>query len=234
MLHSTVAIVLQAAPGTGALATWANVAIIVIAVAFLAMAVMAGTLMLRFNRIMTELRRSTHQNFGPVSDRARSISDNVEFITQALRTDVEKLNASVRALSDRLHQASDRMEERIEEFNALMEVVQGEAEEIFIDTASTVRGVREGARAITRGASGDGSRSASSRERARVPSRRDTPAPPEEPRHPRTAGARSVDPDGPDAGAPPPSPDPGASKDEVVERAAPAADEDKAVRTGED
>jgi hypothetical protein len=41
------------------------------------------------------------------------------------------------------------MEERIEEFNVLMEVVQGEAEEIFLDTASTVRGVREGARAIS-------------------------------------------------------------------------------------
>jgi hypothetical protein len=40
------------------------------------------------------------------------------------------------------------MEERIEEFNALMEVVQGEAEDIFLGTASTVRGVREGARAI--------------------------------------------------------------------------------------
>jgi hypothetical protein len=40
------------------------------------------------------------------------------------------------------------MEERIEEFNALMEVVQTEAEHIFIDTASTVRGVREGARSI--------------------------------------------------------------------------------------
>ncbi len=41
------------------------------------------------------------------------------------------------------------MEERIEEFNALMEVVQGEAEDIFIDTAATVRGVRESARSIT-------------------------------------------------------------------------------------
>ncbi len=41
------------------------------------------------------------------------------------------------------------MEERIEEFNALMSVVQDEAEDIFLDTASTVRGVREGARTIS-------------------------------------------------------------------------------------
>jgi hypothetical protein len=56
----------------------------------------------------------------------------------------------VKALTGRLHQASARMEERIEEFNALMEVVQSEAEEVFLDTAATVRGVREGARAMGR------------------------------------------------------------------------------------
>ena len=84
------------------------------------------------------------------------ISDNVEFITQAVRTDVEQLNESVKGLTDRLQLASERMEECIEEFNALMEVVQGEAEELFLDTASTVRGVREGARAITKGGEGPG------------------------------------------------------------------------------
>ena len=100
--------------------------------------------------ILREVRRSLHQNLGPVSDRARSISENVQFITQAVRTDVERLNASVQALTARLHQASDHMEERIGEFNALMEVVQGEAEDIFLDTAATVRGVREGARSLGR------------------------------------------------------------------------------------
>lgn len=150
MLTQTLATLLQAPTDGGPLAAAADIAIIVIAVAVVVLAVLGGVVLIRFNVIMTELRRSARQSFGPVSDRARSISDNVEFITQALRTDVEKLNASVRALSDRLQQASDRMEERIEEFNALMSVVQDEAEDIFLDTASTVRGVREGARVISR------------------------------------------------------------------------------------
>lgn len=151
MLTPTLALALQAASDGSSLALWADLALVVIAIAIVAVAVMGGMLMLRFNRILSEIQRSTRQNFGPVSDRARSISDNVEFITQALRTDVEKLNASVRSLSDRLQQASDRMEERVEEFNALMAVVQGEAEDIFLDTASTVRGVKEGARTIAGG-----------------------------------------------------------------------------------
>ena len=135
------------------LAMAADIATIVVGVAIVVMAFAGVALARKMNRTLDGMRNAVGHNLGPVADRARAISDNVEFISQALRTDVERLNASVRALSDRLHQASDHMEERIEDFNALMEVVQEEAEGMFIDTAATVRGVREGAAAITRGAS---------------------------------------------------------------------------------
>ena len=135
------------------LAMAADIAMIVVGVAIVVLTFAGVALARKINRTLDRVRTSVGQNLGPVSDRARAISDNVEFISQALRTDVERLNASVHALSDRLHQASSRMEERIEDFNALMEVVQDEAEGMFIDTAATMRGVREGAAAITRAAS---------------------------------------------------------------------------------
>jgi len=121
---------------------------VVVAVAVVLLALVTAVLLLRVGGAVREMRIGVRQNLGPVSDRARSISDNVEFITQALRSDVERLNASVEALTEGLQLASERMEERVEEFNALMEVVQSEAEDLFLDTASTVRGVRAGARAI--------------------------------------------------------------------------------------
>jgi len=127
-----------------------DISLIVVAVAVVVMSLALARLMARADRTLKDVRAGVRQGLGPVSDRARAISDNVEFVTHALRTDVERVNASVKALTERLHQASNRMEERIEEFNALMEVVQGEAEDIFIDAAATVRGVREGARSITR------------------------------------------------------------------------------------
>jgi len=148
MVLFTLAAALQDASVPSSLAVAAHLAVIVIAVSVVAFASMGLILMARWNRTVTELRRLARQTFGPVSDRARSISDNVEFITLALRTDVDRLHDSMQALAERLHVASERMEERIEEFNALMEVVQDEAEGIFLDTASTVRGVREGARAM--------------------------------------------------------------------------------------
>ena len=130
------------------ISTLADIAIIVVGVAILTASVVLVLLALRVNATL----KSLSQNLGPVSDRARSISDNVEFITQALRTDVERLNASVKGLNDRLHQASGHMEQRIEEFNALMEVIQGEAEGAFIKTAAAVRGVKEGAQKLSKAA----------------------------------------------------------------------------------
>ena len=130
------------------ISTLADIAIILVGVAILAASVVLVLLALRVNATL----KSLSQNLGPVSDRARSISDNVEFITQALRTDVERLNASVKGLNDRLNQASGHMEQRIEEFNALMEVIQGEAEGAFIKTAAAVRGVKEGAQKLSKAA----------------------------------------------------------------------------------
>ena len=86
----------------------------------------------------------------PVLERARSVSENVDYVSHAIRRDVEGLTEALDRVRGRLDQASDRMEERIEEFNALMELVQSEAEEIFLDTASTVRGFREGTRSLSR------------------------------------------------------------------------------------
>ncbi|MDA0328961.1 MAG: hypothetical protein O2958_08135 [Gemmatimonadetes bacterium] len=151
MVTSSLFGLLQVVSPRDTLSIVSDVSGIVMAAAVLVVAVLAALLILRVNRLLREIRISMHQNLGPVSDRARAISDNLEFITQAVRSDVEQLNASVTALTERLHLASDRMEERIEDFNALMEVVQGEAEDIFLDTASAVRGVREGARTISGG-----------------------------------------------------------------------------------
>lgn len=87
----------------------------------------------------------------PAVESIRRTTRNVESISQALQTEVAKLSESVSRLSDRLTQASDRMEERIEDFNAFMEVVQGEAEGAFVEGAARARGVRRGLDDLTGG-----------------------------------------------------------------------------------
>lgn len=90
----------------------------------------------------------------PLLERARTIGANLEFITTQLKHDAESLHSGVRAVSSRMTEASEHLEERVQAFNALLEVMQQEAEDAFIDTVSTARGVREGARRLRRKADG--------------------------------------------------------------------------------
>ncbi len=93
-------------------------------------------------RAVERIRRSLLED--PAVESLRNTAANVEGISEVVRDEVTELTRSLGAVSERVQQASDRMEERIEEFNALMEVVQSEAEGVFLDTASTARGVRSG------------------------------------------------------------------------------------------
>src|SRR5262245_36904037 len=84
----------------------------------------------------------------PITRHASSIADNVDYVTTAIRTDVQQVNATIAAANQRIHQAVALTEQRLNEFNALLGVVQEEAEQLFVSTASTVRGVRTGAAAL--------------------------------------------------------------------------------------
>jgi hypothetical protein len=85
---------------------------------------------------------------GPLVQHANTISDNVSRITGSIRGDVERVSETVNKANDRLQEAIAMTEDRIKEFNALLEVVQQEAEDVFVSTAATVRGIRTGAAAF--------------------------------------------------------------------------------------
>lgn len=91
----------------------------------------------------------------PLSRHAGSIADNVDYITTSIRHDVQQVNATIASANRRLQEATEVTEKRLNEFNALLDVVQQEAEQAFVSTAAVVRGVRTGAAAFT-GLAGDG------------------------------------------------------------------------------
>ena len=165
-----------AAGGSGTLVLVQTLALAVAALATTGIFVIALRVALEMRGLERDVRslvRRARERVDPVMDRAGNAAENVDYVSRVVREDVERLAESVERLRARLNQASDRMEERIEEFNALMEVAQSEAEEIFIDTAATVRGVREGTRTIREGAGSEDS------ERQGGPGGPTTPPPPE-------------------------------------------------------
>ena len=152
MLSVSVIPLQQAAAGTAAtpIQVAAEVSTVVIAVVAVFLLVVVLALVLQVKKLL----RALQQNVQPVTDRARVAAENVEYISAVVREDVQRVRTSVSGLSDRLKKASDRMEERVEEFNALMDVVQDEAESVLLDTAAVVRGVRAGAQTVGEGVVG--------------------------------------------------------------------------------
>ena len=84
-------------------------------------------------------------DIGPLVRNANSIADNVNYITTAIRVDVQQFNQTVALANERLTAAVKTAERRMHELDALMRVVQREAEDAFVTTASTLAGVRAGA-----------------------------------------------------------------------------------------
>jgi uncharacterized protein YoxC len=91
------------------------------------------------------LLEKVQADVAPLIKHAHSIADNVDYISGAIRADVTTIHETLMAANDRLQAAVGVTERRMQDFNALLAVVQEEAEGVFVATAATVHGVRTGA-----------------------------------------------------------------------------------------
>jgi uncharacterized protein YoxC len=99
---------------------------------------------------INEVIDRVYGDINPIVRHLSTIADNVDYITTSIRVDVQQVNQTIAAANQRLNHAIALAEQRLNEFNALIQVVQQEAEDTFVSTASTVRGVREGAATFRR------------------------------------------------------------------------------------
>jgi hypothetical protein len=83
-------------------------------------------------------------DINPLMRHASTIADNVNYITTSVRVDIQQVSQTVAMANAKVVEAVAVAEERIKELNALLTVVQEEAEGAFISTASTIRGVKTG------------------------------------------------------------------------------------------
>lgn len=109
---------------------------------------MFGT-MQRLDRVLG----AVEGNIEPTLDRLERVTDDVQFVTSSLRMDVQAVGRTVERATDSVESVLEMAEERAAELNGLLEIVQEEAEETFLSTASVLRAIR-GARGRERGRSG--------------------------------------------------------------------------------
>lgn len=141
----------QVAADRGMFDRIAEVASVLIAMSLLTLTVVAIPVAFHSRRTYRKVSHLLDRIYGdvtPIVQHAHRITDDVNFITTSIRTDVAKVNEAITSANERVQQAASLTERRMNEFNALLAVVQQEAEQLFLSTASTVRGVREGAAAF--------------------------------------------------------------------------------------
>ncbi|HJR62092.1 MAG TPA: DUF948 domain-containing protein [Gemmatimonadaceae bacterium] len=97
---------------------------------------------------VNDLLDRVYADINPITRHVSAIADNVDYITTSIRADIQQVNETVALANERLRHALAASEARLREFNALLRVVQEEAEDAFVSTAATVRGVRAGAAAM--------------------------------------------------------------------------------------
>lgn len=131
--------------------TLTSIATVVIALAIIVgglAAIPLGLNALRALRTVNQLAAQVRGDIAPLIKHGHAAAENVDLIVGAMRQNVQMLSQTVASANERLDRAAEQAEERIADFNALLQVIQEEAEGLFIDTASTMRGARVSAEAL--------------------------------------------------------------------------------------
>ena len=93
---------------------------------------------------VSDMLDKIYGDVNPLMRHASAVADNVDYITTSIRVDVQQVSQTVAAVNQRLQDALQGAEDRMKQLNALLDVVQEEAESAFVTTASTIRGVQTG------------------------------------------------------------------------------------------
>lgn len=92
----------------------------------------------RFDRVLEE----SEGHVEPIMTHLERSADNADYITTAIRADLEAVGETVERASRSTRRILEMAEERAREINGFLEVVQEEAEETFFSTASALRAFR--------------------------------------------------------------------------------------------
>jgi uncharacterized protein YoxC len=124
-------------------------AIIAIALSILLVVALPALWQLRnaYRRLNGVLDR-VYGDLTPIIRNVATISQDVAAFTSSIHADFRAVSATIESANAQVRNALAATERHVQDFNALLDVAQDEAEQLFVSTASTVRGVQRGAEAL--------------------------------------------------------------------------------------
>ena len=84
----------------------------------------------------------------PLMASVTAVATDAREVVAMLRTDAERLTDAASIVSEQLISAAETTAQRVDDVNAVLDVLQAEIEDTAIDAAAVVRGIRVGARAL--------------------------------------------------------------------------------------
>jgi uncharacterized protein YoxC len=152
-LRDTVVVVQQQPGWMHWVQAFAGIAQIVLALALLILGVALLIAALKVKALIRKVEEQGQKlriDLAPAIHNVTAVSENVNALSKTVRADAEKLSATVNAATETLTGAAKEAERKVGEFNALIGVVQEEAEDLFIGGAAALRGLRAGTETFRR------------------------------------------------------------------------------------
>lgn len=130
--------------------------VIAVAVSIIALIALGGALVviveLRYaHRLVREVRRGINAmkpQLGPLVNRMKAATDDIAGMTGDARRRMDDVLHTVEDLHRGVKRAAAATEDRIRRFDAVLDIVQTEAEELMLDAAATAHGLHEAARSL--------------------------------------------------------------------------------------
>jgi uncharacterized protein YoxC len=137
---------------------FAGIAQIVLALALLILGAALLIAALKVKALMKKVEEQGQKlriDLAPAIHNVTAVTENVNALSKTVRADADRLSATVTAATEKLTGAAKEAERKVGEFNALIGVVQEEAEDLFIGGAAALRGIRAGGETFRRFQTGE-------------------------------------------------------------------------------
>lgn len=135
----------------GWLDTTASVAQSLVSVLVMVMLVMGVLLLYALRRSIDELSKLIRSAYDPLKaaiGEAREVTGEVRTLVRGLHTPLTAAGATIEEATEKVRIVMDVAEGRLARLDALVDIAQGEAEEVVVKAASLMRGVQAGSRAV--------------------------------------------------------------------------------------
>lgn len=123
------------------------VVLLLVIVAMIALILLMLSIRKEVHELNKAVKRFTSETRPLISGATLFLTDAREVVAM-VRTDVERVSAAGSAIGERLTDAVDLTASRLDQVNAVLDVLQAELERTAIGTVSAIRGVRIGAQTL--------------------------------------------------------------------------------------